>query len=445
MIIDHASAWVVAVDMGYGHWRAAYPLKEAAYQGIIIANHYRGIPPADQTIWENSRKFYEIVSRAKGWPWIGEKIFSAYDYLQRILPFYPRRDLSKSTLQLKEMYHLINDRHWGKDLVDYLNTQPLDLVTSFFLPAFFAEEHGFKGEIYCLICDADMSRTWAPLHPQKSRIKYLAPNKRVEERLKLYGVKADHIFLTGFPLPKENIGGATMPTLRADLGRRIYNLDPERVYHRKYEDSLHHYLGAKSLTNRPAHPLTLTFAVGGAGAQRDLAVTILTSLRTHLKKGLIKLNLAAGSRNDVYNHFKAAIQDLKLSGAVEHGFLSIIYQEQKEDYFRDFNATLRTTDILWTKPSELVFYSGLGLPIIMSPPIGSQEEFNKLWLKTTGAGITQNDPRYTHEWLFDWLKSGWLAEAAMDGFLDAPKFGTYNIERIIEHRHRRLETPLQLL
>lgn len=443
MKIDHASAWVVAVDMGYGHWRAAYPLKDIAYQGIILANNYRGIPAEDAAIWANSRKFYELVSRAKGWPLIGEKVFSVFNYLQRILPFYPRRDLSSPTLQLKELYNLIHNG-WGKDLIDYLNTKPLDLVTSFFLPAFFAEEHGFKGDIYLLICDADMSRTWASLNPQKSRIKYLASNKRVEERLKLYGVKSDHIFLSGFPLPKENIGGHQMPTLRADLGRRIYNLDPERVYHRKYEDTLHHYLGARSLTNKPGHILTLTFSVGGAGAQRELAVEVLNSLRHQVKKGLIKINLAAGSRNDVYSYFKSAIKDLKLQSHLESN-LNILYQEHTEDYFRDFNAALRTTDILWTKPSELVFYSGLGLPIIEAPAIGSQEEFNHLWLRTTGAGIRQNDPRYTSEWLFDWLQSGWLAEAAMNGFLNAPKFGTYNIERIVEHRYRRLEAPLQLL
>lgn len=440
---DHASSWVVAVDMGYGHWRAAYPLRDIAYEGVVIANNYRGIPMRDAEIWDRSRRFYEFVSRAKGLPLIGEKIFAWYDYLQRILPFYPRRDLSKPTLQLRELYNLMRGG-WGKDFVDYLNTTPLDLVTTFFVPAFFAEEHGFKGDIYCLICDADMSRTWAPLIPQKSRIKYLAPNKRVEDRLKLYGIKPDQIFLTGFPLPKENIGGQNMPTLRADLGRRIYNLDPQRVYHRKYEDTLHHYLGAKSLTNRPAHALTLTFSVGGAGAQRDLGVEIITSLRQQIKKGLITLNLAAGSRNDVYSFFKMAIKDLKLEPQLGHN-IHIIYQDRTEDYFRNFNMALRTTDILWTKPSELVFYSGLGIPIIVAPAIGSQEEFNHLWLKTTGAGISQNEPRYTHEWLFDWLKSGWLAEAAIKGFLDTPKFGTYNIERIVEHRYRRLEAPLQLL
>ncbi len=49
-------AWVVAVNMGYGHQRTAYPLKEFAEEGKIInANDYEGIPEKDRKIWESSR------------------------------------------------------------------------------------------------------------------------------------------------------------------------------------------------------------------------------------------------------------------------------------------------------------------------------------------------------------------------------------------------------
>ena len=48
-----------------------------------------------------------------------------------------------------------------------------------------------------------------------------------------------------------------------------------------------------------------------------------------------------------------------------------------------------------------------------------------------GAGFEQYDPRYTHEWLFDWINSGILAEAAMNGFINAPKRATEYIEKII--------------
>jgi len=65
--------------------------------------------------------------------------------------------------------------------------------------------------------------------------------------------------------------------------------------------------------------------------------------------------------------------------------------------------------------------------------------------KTIGAGISQNDPRYTHEWLFDWIKSGWLAEAAMSGFLDGRQFGVYNIQDVIFRGIKEPDKSYQLL
>ena len=108
--------------------------------------------------------------------------------------------------------------------------------------------------------------------------------------------------------------------------------------------------------------------------------------------------------------------------------VSIVYAPNKFDYFKKFAATMRETDILWTKPSELSFYAGLGLPIIIAPPLGSQEESNRAWLHMVGAGIEQFDPRYTHEWLIDWLQSGWLAGAAVNGLLNTPKKAVTHIE-----------------
>ena len=138
----------------------------------------------------------------------------------------------------------------------------------------------------------------------------------------------------------------------------------------------------------------------------------------------------AGVRNDVYCFFQEVIEKNKLNKSKN---INILYQEDKLAYFKEFNKLLRSTDILWTKPSELTFYSGLGLPIIMSEPIGYQEKYNRQWLLEIGAGIDSKNPEYVDEWLFDWLASGWLAEAAMQGFMDAPKMGTYHIEKIVLH------------
>jgi hypothetical protein len=48
-----------------------------------------------------------------------------------------------------------------------------------------------------------------------------------------------------------------------------------------------------------------------------------------------------------------------------------------------------------------------------------------------GTGFAQEKPEYADDWLYDWLDSGRLAEAAFEGFLEAPNLGTYNIERVV--------------
>jgi len=212
------------------------------------------------------------------------------------------------------------------------------------------------------------------------------------------------------------------------LKSRLYNLDPKKIYTKKYAKLIENYLCPVKEIKKNKHPLTITFAVGGAGAQRKLGLTIVKCLKNHIRQNKIRINLVAGSRNDVYIFFKEAVKEVNLDKSKN---IRIIYSNSKLKYFEIFNRALRTTDILWTKPSELTFYSGLGIPIIMADPIGSQEHHNRQWLLAIGAGIDAQDPRYVDEWLFDWLNSGWLAEAAMQGFLDAPQMGTYNIENIV--------------
>jgi len=92
---------------------------------------------------------------------------------------------------------------------------------------------------------------------------------------------------------------------------------------------------------------------------------------------------------------------------------------------------MRETDVLWTKPSELCFYAGLGIPIVMSPPLGAHEERNQIALMRAGAGYQQEDPRAAAEWLWDWTQNGLLAIGAFNGYLHVPNCGTENIKRVL--------------
>lgn len=431
-------AYVVAVDMGYGHQRAVFPLVKIAATPeewhiknptVISANNYPGIPMADNFKWEETRKIYEWISRVKGFPFFGKRIFNLMSYVQKIEPFYPRRDLSKPTSILKQIYKMI-ERGFGRHLIETLNKNPLPIICSFPLPAFFAEEHNYKGEIFCLCTDSDIARSWAPLCPQKSRITYFAPTVRVKERLKQYGVRPEKIVVSGFPLPEEALGDrVNHNTLLSSLARRISKLDPEKVYQKKNEKLLSLYLGDRRADPQNEKPLTITFAIGGAGAQWEIAVALLKSLKEEIKSGKIKLNLVAGTSKKILRRFEKVVKRLSLDGHRGKN-VSIIYRPEKFEYFKEFNEALADTDILWTKPSELSFYVGLGLPVIMSPALGSQEECNQAWLHMIGAGFEQYEPRYANEWLFDWLKSGWLAQAAMNGFLNAPKRAAEHIENL---------------
>ena len=73
----------------------------------------------------------------------------------------------------------------------------------------------------------------------------------------------------------------------------------------------------------------------------------------------------------------------------------------------------------------------------MCPPLGYHEILNQKWLTTMGSGLPQEDPNYTEEWLFEWINKGILAEAAWEGFLEAPKHGTYNIEKVIFSKNKK--------
>ena len=438
-------AWIVSVDMGYGHQRAAYPLRFLAYKNeIITANNYRGIPKKDRAIWRQSREFYEFMSRFKKIPVIGQTAWNFYDNLQEIADFYPKRDLSALSFQIKEIYNWIEKRQWGKHLIERLSKKPIPLISTFFISAFMAEVHNYPGEIYCLATDTDINRAWAPKHPATSRIKYFAPNYRVVERLKLYGVPPEKIFLTGFPLPAENTGQNGLDVLKKDLVNRLVNLDPEKKYWNFYKQVAKKYLDVKKPPEKSNHPLTLMFAVGGAGAQRDIGVVILNSLKNEILQKKMRLILVAGIHNSLSRFFR---QEIRKAGLIKqiNKEVKIIFAPSKNEYFKNFNQALKTADILWTKPSELSFYCALGLPIIMAPPIGSQEQFNRKWLRTIGAGVSQDDPRHCNEWLQDWVQSGWFAEAAMQGFVEAPKYGTYNIEKIIAHKFKEAKELKMIL
>ena len=420
------NAWVVSADMGYGHQRAVYPLKDIAEDGIITVGSSGAISKAEQKLWKRLLNAYELFSRAKGIPVIGPPFFSMLDSLMRIPSFYPMRNLSNTTFQVNFLESLI-EKGLCTGMLEKTETKNLPVVTSFYASAIAADKKGFN-KVFCIICDADINRAWVAKDPWESKIEYFVPCGKAAQRLKAYGVPDERIHLTGFPLPTELLGDENLSVLKKDLAQRLFYLDPKKKFWARHGRNVEYFLGKENCVFKNDRKLTITYAVGGAGAQKEIGGKIAASLKEKIRAGEIKLNLIAGIRKEVNEYFQSIKKDVSPNGEN----IKIIYAETLHEYFESFNKALHETDILWTKPSELSFYCALGIPIVMSPIIGSQEKFNRKWLHEIQAAMKQEKPEYTDQWLYDLLNRGTLAESAWDGFLKARKLGTFKIHQVLE-------------
>lgn len=415
---------LVAIDMGYGHLRPAHSLSQ--FLGGVPVLHADRAPLAsenEQQKWMQVRVAYEALSRASRFPWVGRALGDLLNGVTSIPALYPRRDLSQPSIGVRLLESMAR-RGLGAGLAARLQHQDVPLLTTFYGPAVLSDYHGAE-RLFCVVTDADVNRVWAPIEPRHTQITYFAPSMRVRRRLKAYGVPADRVIVTGYPLPHELLGGPGVPVLQENLRRRLLTLDPRRRFLREIRAEISYFLG--DLPEHAGAPPHLVFAVGGAGAQVDMSFQFLPSLARRLRRGKLKVTLVAGIRKEVAERFQQAIAHARLEDELAGGAVEILLAESHDEYFEKFNALLSKADVLWTKPSELSFFGALGIPLIFAEPVGSHEHYNRRWAIDGGSGIKQYDPRHAGEWLWEMLKDGTLAGAAWTGYVRMPKFGLYRI------------------
>lgn len=416
---------IVAVEMGYGHLRPAHALADLLGGSVLEADRPPLAGPDEQRTWARTRYWYESLTRLSQLPVVGRPLSPLLGVLTSIPPLYPARDLSNPTWPV----HLVERmaaRGLGRGLVDYLRATGTPLLTTFFVPALIADRAGDLPDttmICCVVTDSDINRVWAPMHPRTTRIRYFAPSTRVVRRLIAYGVPRERITLTGFPLPHELLGGPSLPVAKQNLLRRLARLDGDGIFRQKFGDEVERAVGPLPAADGPPR---VAFAVGGAGAQAELADRFLPSLAPVLRAGRLHLTLIAGVRREVADRFVRAADAAGVGDLVGRA-LEILQAPDLPGYFRAFNATLATTDALWTKPSELAFFAALGLGLVLSPPVGEHERRNARWAMEHGAALRQHQPEGAAHWLADWLADGTLAQAAWTGFRSLPKQGLYEI------------------
>jgi hypothetical protein len=425
--------------MGYGHLRAAYSL--AAELGAPVRHADR--PPLagaeEERLWSSARRLYDATARASQLPLIGAPLRALFDSLTSIPHLYPKRDLSAPTLQARSLERLIR-KGLGKGLVELLRDTGAPLLTTYFAAAVLADHHGCS-PVYCVVTDVDINRVWVPIDPRRSRIVFLTPSRRALERLRAYGVAPHQIEYTGFPLPPALLGGPDLPALRQRLAGRLVRLDRDGVFREQARREIQHFLGGELPHEQERIPPLLTFTVGGAGAQAELAGSLIKSLAPLIGDGRLRLGLSAGTRPEVAARFEHWARQAGLGDRLG-GDVRIFLGADLDDYFAGFDRLLGETDILWTKPSEMTFYAALGIPLVFSQPVGMHERYNRRWAIENGAGLKQRDPHHASYWIREWLAEGTLAAAAWSGFMRLPKFGLYQVLARVAGGERRARVIL---
>jgi UDP-N-acetylglucosamine:LPS N-acetylglucosamine transferase len=394
---------VVAADMGYGHLRPAHAIADPLGVEVLHADRAPLADAVERRRWMGARTFHTVVSRAASLPVVGGAFAWAMGAVTHIPPLSPGEDLSAPTAAVRWLERQAA-AGIGRGLVARLRESGAPLFTTFYSTAVVADRAGCEG-VHCLVTDSDVNRVWVQANPARSRALYFAPSERAVERLVAYGIRPEHVRLTGYPLPTTLLGGEALAAARIRLERRLERLSGSR--------------------NGP--PPLLTFAVGGAGAQTGIARRFLPALRGAVEAGRLRIALVAGVRPEVARQLRAFARRAGLEAQA-----CIVFDEDFAGYLRRFDEVMAETDVLWTKPSEVTFFGALGIPLVLAPPVGAQEVANRAWATTLGAARDQQDPAHADEWLLEWLGDGTLARMAQDGFDRMPKHGTYRILEALE-------------
>jgi UDP-N-acetylglucosamine:LPS N-acetylglucosamine transferase len=382
---------LASVDMGYGHLRAAAALADHLGQRVIRVDEPPHAAPWEAREWRRTKAAYELLSRLSQTAVIGRPFRGFLHKLTSVDPVVPGRWPGSGVRRLDRLI----ERGFGKLMAAELDIARRALVTTFYAPALAADRHA-SVPVTCVVTDTVIHRIWAPLDPEHTRIRYLVPAPATRDRLLAFGVPDANIAVTGFPLPP------SLDSRAAELlANRLARLKPDE----------------------PASPL-LTLAIGGAGAQADRARRLVRSLKHDLLAGRWRLALVAGTRIRLGARFRE-MSLRELGDRAE--LVEIVAEPEFEAAYRRFNELLERTDVLWTKPSELVFYAALGLPLVLDDAVGDHENANAQWILQAGAGVRRPAFGRIATQLARWRHDGVLAECARNAFVGLPRGATKRI------------------
>jgi hypothetical protein len=376
--------------------------------------------PVEAAIWKIVRNIYSALSRASDWNAVGPAARAILKNVTEITPLQNR-----STRQPASVMTRIADwmaSSFGGRLRKLASESEITVIATY--PAAALAFNRMKSaRVFCLATDTDLNRAWAPSNAEAGTIEYFAPVERVVRRLRSFGVSDSKIHLTGFPLPAKLVRQAP-----DDLARRLTCLDPRGAFKKNAPEEAVAMINSSPCPSGE-RPISLTIAIGGAGAQTRQVGRLLMALKEWIVNGKLKFNMIAGIRPDVVDVLHKMVLSAGLSTFLKDR-IDVLFEDNFKDYFHRFNDCLADTDVLWTKPSELAFYAALGLPILLTDPVGDQEKANRNWLLSQDSALDAGDPDFFSLRLKEMLGAGELCRIAWNAYTNLDRNG---IERIYRH------------
>lgn len=399
--------------MGFGHLRAAHNIAGLSHVPILRVDRDPYVRAIDRFIWTGTQKIHIYGSRDAESK--NRLFYNWFESTMRIPDDHesPSMNASRFILQMKRL-------GMGKTFFDLMDGRHPPLLHTFYVHAMLSLYWRYPGKNYLLLCDTDFHRVWVPLDPKEKNLEYMVPIPKSADRLMSYGVPADRISVTGFPLPVANTGAKDLGTLAKDFGVR-----------------------AKRLARDSAVPLTIMFPFSGAGAYSNVLAELVKALLDNIRGGSIRLIVSCGDNEDALKNAENLFVNYGLD---ESEFTEILFDKDIFASFDRFNSALKSVDLIITKPGEIIFYAALGVPMVFLPPIGAHEVRNREYLVENKCAVDIVPVSGFAEWIENFRRSGELLELAEMGYRNLPKTGTFEIDELVgggmkdETKSGRLET-----
>ncbi len=396
---NETSRYIVTTAlMGFGHLRAAHNIASFGHATVARVDREPYVGLVDRIVWDGAQNTHTHASRE-----VDGKNKLLYNWFEGIMKI-PEGD-SPPSMTASRFVRTLGKLGVGRKFFNSLDRRSPTLVHTFYLPAMLSFYRKYPGRNFLLLCDTDFHRVWVPVDPKAGNLNYMVPVSKSADRLISYGVQPDKIHITGFPLPAAYTG-------EKDKSALVTAFDARRSRLRRDSNV----------------PLTLMFPFSGAGAYFNLLAELVTSIAGSIKEGSLRLIVFCGDNERAF----AGAKDLFNSYNIEDSeYTEIIFGKDIFSSFDRFNEALKSTDLIITKPSELVFYAALGMPMIFLPPIGSHEARNREYLIENGCAVDLPDVSQFPGWLGENRKNEKLLNLAEEGYRSLPRKGVSEIHELV--------------